>query len=322
MNRSLSHSLAVLSRWCFIAAIGDAALVAVPAAHAALSFGGETWETAAIQGTNYHGNYGQPQQFTSHTLVGAAGAEVQSWYGLNASMYFASGFEVGDVIEYDYTLTNNTVSILQGGDFVGGHGGVFVDTAAPGGGVEVTQRHPNAVSRLDLASGVHVEWTLNDLDYTVVTTRLLDSSVLTAMTTAYSGGLGLSDIVAFRLLLINTEQKVTIANFVFDTSFVPGDVNGDSVANEFDYFIIRDHFRNTNAAPGDGDLTGDGVVDFVDYRQWYTAATPAAIAVAFASSNAVPEPTGVALAVVGAVAFIMSRRHRAKEESFLPLGER
>ena len=47
-----------------------------------------------------------------------------------------------------------------------------------------------------------------------------------------------------------------------------GDVNGDGIADINDYIIIRNNFLGTNKTLATGDLSGDGVVNSVDFRRW------------------------------------------------------
>ncbi|MEZ6097571.1 MAG: LamG-like jellyroll fold domain-containing protein [Pirellulaceae bacterium] len=66
---------------------------------------------------------------------------------------------------------------------------------------------------------------------------------------------------------------------------VPGDVDGNGVANMVDLDIIRGNFYESATSRGDGDLTLDGFVDFDDFRQWKTAAGGAT-----GATQNVPEP--------------------------------
>ena len=58
---------------------------------------------------------------------------------------------------------------------------------------------------------------------------------------------------------------------------VLGDVNGNGVTDINDYTVIRNNF-NQPGNKSQGDLTGDGVVSFPDFRFWKNYRTDAAIA--------------------------------------------
>ncbi len=81
------------------------------------------------------------------------------------------------------------------------------------------------------------------------------------------------------------------------TPIVNGDVNGDLVVNAADYEIIRTNFRNSGVVRTQGDLNGDGRVDFTDFAEWQSNAP--AQAVAAVKSSSVPEPTSIAILGLG-----------------------
>jgi len=81
--------------------------------------------------------------------------------------------------------------------------------------------------------------------------------------------------------------------------FIPGDVDGNGVVDLLDFDPIRDNFRMQVTQRSEGDLTFDGVVDFVDFKQWKGAflgggGSLAGIDLSFIAN--VPEPTSLALA--------------------------
>jgi len=89
----------------------------------------------------------------------------------------------------------------------------------------------------------------------------------------------------------------TFDNILLETiSTAPGDVDGDGDADPNDFFIIRDNFRRNAASRGDGDLTGDGFVNFEDYRQWKDTQSGS---LELYTLLGVPEPGSVALVVLG-----------------------
>ena len=86
-----------------------------------------------------------------------------------------------------------------------------------------------------------------------------------------------------------------------------GDVNCDRSINLTDFAAIRDNFRLTVNSRLMGDLTGDGVVNFFDYRQWKSVYTgPGA-----GSLSLVPEPSSSLLFIAGMLAVTRVRKRRA-----------
>lgn len=94
-----------------------------------------------------------------------------------------------------------------------------------------------------------------------------------------------------------------------DHVFLPGDVDDNGVVNEFDFGIIRDHFKQNVAARNLGDLDGDGCVGFGDYLEWRTNA-PGALAESLSLSA--PEPTSLALMATLALGASQMRRRYSK----------
>jgi hypothetical protein len=124
-----------------------------------------------------------------------------------------------------------------------------------------------------------------------------------APTTSLSGA-----ITAFGLWR-NTE----INNSRFDTYTIesagpppqPGDTDADGIPGEFpdDFEPIRANFRKAVTLRSEGDLTGDRVVDFADFREWKTVhlgggGSLEGLDLSFGSN--VPEPASAALAFVAA----------------------
>ncbi len=103
-------------------------------------------------------------------------------------------------------------------------------------------------------------------------------------------------------------------DFVFAVQSVPpnlppGDVNGDLLVNLTDYGIIKANFFATGATRGMGDLSGDGRVNLADFTVWRNL-VPASMA----AGVAIPEPSGVLLAVA-ATALVAARGRRARQRS-------
>jgi hypothetical protein len=98
----------------------------------------------------------------------------------------------------------------------------------------------------------------------------------------------------------------SVNSFTLTTSgsvYLPGDTNGDGVADLTDYNTIRNNFFEALHAPANGDLDNNGLVDYVDFRVWKDNATPAALA-----ALGIPEPTSSLLCALGAVILATRRR--------------
>jgi hypothetical protein len=89
----------------------------------------------------------------------------------------------------------------------------------------------------------------------------------------------------------------------------PGDVNEDGVVDLNDLTVLRTNFGESVTGRIDGDLTGDGLVSFDDFREWksnYPPANPGASSAA----EAVPEPSTIALVLLQAALPLASARRR------------
>jgi hypothetical protein len=84
-------------------------------------------------------------------------------------------------------------------------------------------------------------------------------------------------------------------------------VTGEGVIDINDFNVIKMNFFNTGQSRIQGDLTGDTIVNFDDFRQWKTAAGSG-----FASVTlfGVPEPTSGLLFTAGCIGFISLVRRR------------
>jgi hypothetical protein len=94
---------------------------------------------------------------------------------------------------------------------------------------------------------------------------------------------------------------------------VPGDANGDDKVDGHDYLVWANHFGDDPAAdppgsPANGDFNDDGVVDGLDYLVWV-----AYYGIGPNDATTVPEPTSIALAVIGitAATTLAGRRWRS-----------
>jgi hypothetical protein len=127
------------------------------------------------------------------------------------------------------------------------------------------------------------------------------------------GSLGTTGEIAAASGILDELRVGTTFASVIGTGLVPGDVNGNGIADINDYLVIRNHFQMTGAARTDGDLNGDAVVNLVDFRMWKasrTAGSGADFNDDFIGS--VPEPATFILVVLGAVLAATTRRARVK----------
>jgi hypothetical protein len=135
-----------------------------------------------------------------------------------------------------------------------------------------------------------------DPTYTFITTQ----NILQDIT-----GIGITRTTATAGTVLNGN----ITHFKLETSgsvFLPGDVNGDTLVNDADFNIIRDHLF-TSGNRSQGDLTNDGTVDFRDFRAWKIAHEGAGSGATF---SAVPEPTSAVLILISTGVFFISGRRR------------
>jgi hypothetical protein len=96
-------------------------------------------------------------------------------------------------------------------------------------------------------------------------------------------------------------NPIAFDNIRVDTGDIcgPGDVNCDgSVDILGDFAAIRDNFRLSVINRSMGDLNGDGVVNFTDFREWKANYTGTGTA-SFTGPLSVPEPNSVVLLLLG-----------------------
>ncbi len=89
------------------------------------------------------------------------------------------------------------------------------------------------------------------------------------------------------------------------TTVLTGDYNLNGAVDAADYSVWRDTLGLTTNLVADG--SGNGVVDVADYNLWKTNFGASGPAAAVAQSAAVPEPTGVIVAVLLAVGTIATK---------------
>ena len=127
-----------------------------------------------------------------------------------------------------------------------------------------------------------------------------------------------SDIDFYELLLydraLSTEERNQVGDYLAqkwaitsDYSCetgcpVPGDVDGDEVANIVDFHIIRGNFLNSVTLRTEGDLNADGIVDYRDFREWKDNRTDGS------GSVVIPEPSSLLIALWGTLSLITLRQ--------------
>jgi hypothetical protein len=94
---------------------------------------------------------------------------------------------------------------------------------------------------------------------------------------------------------------------VIGPGLIPGDVNGDLLVDTNDYHVIRDNFQRTGATRAQGDLTGDGLVNFVDFRIWKNNRPAGAGSGDDLLGQLVPEPSSMLMIALALLA-VGSRR--------------
>lgn len=82
-----------------------------------------------------------------------------------------------------------------------------------------------------------------------------------------------------------------------------GDANLNRIVDGADYVVWADNFLQNRRSWTQGDFNGDQFVDGADYTAWADNFAPAALTLA-----AVPEPSTLALAVVGVASVVLRRR--------------
>lgn len=106
-------------------------------------------------------------------------------------------------------------------------------------------------------------------------------------------------------------NPIAFDNIRVDTGDIcgPGDANCDGIVDiPNDFAAIRNNFRLSVATRALGDLNGDGIVNFTDFREWksnYTGPGTASL-----DGLSVPEPAAGVLLLVGALGFCWNRRRR------------
>jgi len=118
--------------------------------------------------------------------------------------------------------------------------------------------------------------------------RFDGDDIIYLVRTAYDGAPNFHD--SNRITYHVLEDYVTLF------PFIPGDVTGDRAVDLDDFGVIRTNFYTSVTNREEGDLNGDGMVDFADFRQWKVNRQDG-IPV---PSLSVPEPSWLQLVILGA----------------------
>jgi hypothetical protein len=107
-------------------------------------------------------------------------------------------------------------------------------------------------------------------------------------------------------LLPDDGQFVRWDDLGFSTSdLAPCDVDGLNGCTTADADIIRQNLLLTGASRGQGDLTGDGIVNLLDFKLWKSLAPGSG---SFSLGGTVPEPSSLILLVTGLLSLTARRR--------------
>jgi hypothetical protein len=119
-----------------------------------------------------------------------------------------------------------------------------------------------------------------------------------------------SQIVAYLKTFTDTSF---LTNSLFSDPFtnLPGDYNGDGVVDSADYIVWRKSFGDTTSFVADGN--NDNVVNDLDYDVWRQNVGKTWQSLSYGaggglSNSSVPEPTALALATIGLICGLNSRR--------------
>ncbi|MCF7673741.1 MAG: hypothetical protein K9N23_01530 [Akkermansiaceae bacterium] len=206
--------------------LGVGAILTASANAGTLVFSGRTWTTNEPAANSYGT---QP----AYTLNDSASATATGAWNLWAGAWTTIAINVGDTVSYDYFLTKELRNTYGGGasDYIEDSWAGFL---SPSGGVldpptftyttEKKAVYGNDASTLtvggDIApgttpgTGIHFDWTFDsDTSYTL---NVTDIATSTPIASAWTGSLvgTTDDIEAFTFGAWNTEQDVTVANFL------------------------------------------------------------------------------------------------------------
>lgn len=133
-----------------------------------------------------------------------------------------------------------------------------------------------------------------------------DAAIGLVLTTPQLEADGVRDFFAFAGDAPLAGEIAPVLNLDFTPQFDIADVNRDGVVNAADFLQISDDLFKTDAeltgVNANSDIDGNGVVDFADFRIWKNTPQGAAVSV--------PEPTALAMIVLGAAQVLVRGRKR------------
>lgn len=173
---------------------------------------------------------------TEFTVLDATSAKMRGIYNGgdagDSAMYTALTLSAGDRVTFNWYLSNNSNNIpdYNGGNWVGDTTFQFKTVVEAGSWNLATQRfyadsysyghnwYSNGSAwydnSADLNTGLHVEYIFGETDYTLNITSLVNPSVSSTVTLSYANSVTVADIQCFRVGIWDSEQDVTVSNFV------------------------------------------------------------------------------------------------------------
>jgi hypothetical protein len=115
--------------------------------------------------------------------------------------------------------------------------------------------------------------------------------------------LALYDLTGQSIAAISGKLVALATHFAVTQPGMPGDANKDGIVNGLDFELISDNLFTTQSPGNGGDLDLNAIVNFMDFRIWKNAAPPE-----IAALYSIPEPTSVALLILGGLGIIRFRR--------------
>jgi hypothetical protein len=211
---------------CMTALLAGAANADFPAS---ISFGTNkegstlTWQTLGATHRDH------PEITTDFTVLNDS-AKMRGVYGADSAMYTALTLSAGDKVSFDWYLSNNGNNIpdYYGGNWVGDATFQFKTVFESGSWNLATNRfgsfwnnhsgYDNGAggydNGADLSTGLHVEYLFGATEYTLNITSLADPLKSSIAALGYANGGTVADIQCFRVGLWDSEQDVTVSNFV------------------------------------------------------------------------------------------------------------
>lgn len=188
-----------------------------------------TWQTLG------HTHRDHPEIATEFTVLDAGSAKMRGIYGSgdagDSAMYTALTLSAGDKVAFDWYLSNNGNNIP---DYNGGNW--FSDTsfqfktvveAASWSNLATKRfisnwnnhsRYNNGAAEYDngadFTTGLHVEYIFGATEYTLNITSLVDPLKSSTAAFGYENSASVADIRSFHVGLWDSEQDVTVANFI------------------------------------------------------------------------------------------------------------